>query len=289
MIQAEIGVLGGSGIYDMAELTDVREVRVETPFGAPSDAFIVGTIGGRRVAFLPRHGRGHRISPTEINYRANIYAFKQLGVQWLIASSACGSLREDLSPGTLVVIDQLFDRTRARNRNVTFFEDGIVAHVSLADPFCPTLSGIVFAAGQAVGARIVRGGTYVNMEGPAFSTRAESNVYRSWGMDVIGMTNLFEARLAREAEIHFATVALVTDYDCWHDGHAAVDVAMVIRTVQENAETYRRLVVKAVESLPAAAPQDICSTALAGAIMTNPAAIPAEARERLAAIIGTRI
>lgn len=288
MEQAEIGVLGGSGIYDIAELKDVQEVRVGTPFGAPSDAFIIGTIAGRRVAFLPRHGRGHRISPTEINYRANICAFKQLGVQWLIASSACGSLREELTPGTLVVIDQLFDRTRARNEQVTFFDRGIVAHVSIADPFCPTLSDVVFRAGQAVGARIVRGGTYINMEGPAFSTRAESNVYRSWGMDVIGMTNLFEARLAREAEIHFATVALVTDYDCWHNEHADVDVAMVIRIVHENADTYRRLVVKAVESMPAA-PDDICSNALAGAIMTNPALIAPETKSRLAAIIGHRL
>lgn len=289
MAQAEIGVIGGSGLYRMEELKNIEEVSVNTPFGDPSDSFVVGKLFGRRVAFLPRHGRHHTMSPTKINYRANIYAFKKLGVRWIIASSACGSFKEELSPGTIVVLDQLFDRTRARNANVTFFEDDIVAHVSLADPFCPTLSEIVYKAGKESGAKIVNGGTYINMEGPAFSTRAESLIYKGWGVDVIGMTNLFEARLCREAEIHFSTMALVTDYDCWHDTHAAVDVEMVIKTMQSNAETFRRIVMKAVEAIPAADVEDACSSALKFAIITPPEHIATAAKSRLSAIIGKYI
>ena len=286
MDKAEIGVIGGSGLYQMEQLRDIEEVSLETPFGDPSDAFVIGSLAGRRVAFLPRHGSGHTISPSEINYRANIYAFKMLGVDWIIASSACGSFKEELSPGTIVVIDQLFDRTSARGDRKTFFESGIVAHVQFADPICPNLADVLFRAGQDVGARIVKGGTYLNMEGPAFSTRAESLVHKSWGIDVIGMTNLFEARLAREAEIHFATLALVTDYDCWHDSHEDVDIEMVIRTVAQNAETFRQIVIKAVEMIPQGEVEDMCSTALRYAILTAPEKIPAEIKNRLEAITG---
>jgi 5'-methylthioadenosine phosphorylase len=287
--QAEIGVLGGSGLYQMDQLEGVKEIRIETPFGDPSDAFVLGTLAGRRVAFLPRHGRGHAISPTEINYRANIWAFKKLGVNWLIASSACGSFKEELSPGTIVVIDQLFDRTRARNENISFFNEGIVAHVQFGDPFSQPLRGILYAAGNAVAARIVDGGTYVNMEGPAFSTRAESLFYKNQGFDVIGMTNYFEARLAREAEIHFATLALVTDYDCWYEGHDEVDIDMVIKTVHDNADTFRAIVIKAVEMIPEEVPQDSNSTALAMAIITNRELITDEIKKRLEPIISKYI
>jgi len=286
MVKAEIGVIGGTGLYQMEELEEVEEVRVDTPFGEPSDAFVVGVLEGRRVAFLARHGRGHTISPSEINFRANIYAFKLLGVEWIIASSACGSFREELNPGTIVVIDQFYDRTNSRGDRKTFFEGGIVAHVQFADPICPVLSGILYEAGTAVDARMVRGGTYLNMEGPAFSTRAESNIHRSWGIDVIGMTNLFEAKLAREAEIHLATLALVTDYDCWYEGHDDVDIQMVIRTVNENAETFRRIVVEAVGRIPSEPVEDICSTALATAIFTRPELVAPEAKKRLQAITG---
>jgi len=286
MAEAEIGVIGGTGLYQMEQLADVEEVRLSTPFGDPSDAFIVGTLAGRRVAFLPRHGRGHTMSPSEINYRANIYAMKMLGVEWIIASSACGSFKEELSPGTIVLIDQFYDRTTARGDRKTFFEGGIVTHVQFADPICAFLSDLLYGAAQQVGARVVRGGTYLNMEGPAFSTRAESMIHKAWGIDVIGMTNLFEARLAREAEIHMATLALVTDYDCWHESHDDVDIEMVIRTVNENAEMFRRIVIEAVGRIPAEPVEDICSTALATAIFTRPEHIPVEARKRLEAITG---
>lgn len=285
MAQAEIGVIGGSGLYQMEQLTDVEEIRVATPFGDPSDAFILGTLSGRRVAFLPRHGRGHLISPTEINYRANIWAFKKLGVDWLVASSACGSFREELSPGTIVVIDQLFDRTRARDRDITFFESGIVAHVPFADPFSEPLMDILYNAGRAVNAGIAKGGTYVNIEGPAFSTRAESLFYKAQGFDVIGMTNLFEARLAREAEIHFATLALVTDYDCWYEGHDDVDVEMVVKTMHQNAETFRRIVVEAVAAIPAERPADPRIDVLGGAILIDRSRISDEVKKRLAPIL----
>ncbi len=286
MARAEIGVIGGTGLYQMEQLGEVEEVRLSTPFGDPSDAFVIGTLAGRRVAFLPRHGRGHTISPSEINFRANIYAMKMLGVDWIITSSACGSYKEELSPGTIVLIDQFYDRTMARGDRKTFFEGGIVTHVQFADPICPNLAGILYESAQEVGARVVKGGTYLNMEGPAFSTRAESLVHKAWGIDVIGMTNLFEARLAREAEMHMATLALVTDYDCWYEAHDDVDIEMVIRTVNENAETFRRIVTDAVGRIPREPVEDICSTALATAIFTRPEHIPAEARKRLEAIVG---
>ena len=289
MVKAEIGVIGGSGLYQMEQLTEIEEVSLSTPFGDPSDSFIIGTIEGRRVAFLPRHGRGHTISPSEINFRANIYAFKVLGVQWIVASSACGSFKEELSPGMIVVIDQFYDRTMARGDRKTFFEEGIVAHVQMADPVCPQLADILFEAGKEAGARIVKGGTYLNMEGPAFSTRAESRVHRSWGVDVIGMTNLFEARLAREAEIHLATLALVTDYDCWHETEEDVDIGMVIKTVAENSETFRRIVIKAVGLIPKDPVEDICTTALKYAILTRPDLVPSKTKKRLLPIIGKYI
>lgn len=286
MTQAEIGVIGGSGLYKMEQLHDIEEVYIETPFGPPSDKYIVGNLAGRRVAFLPRHGRNHTLSPTEINYRANIFGFKKLGVNWLLAGSACGSFKAELSPGTIVVIDQLFDRTRARNSNVTFFENGIVAHVAFADPFSQPLIDTLYQAGVDCGANIVKGGTYVNMEGPAFSTRAESLHYKAQGFDVIGMTNYFEARLAREAEMHFGTLALVTDYDCWYEGHDDVDVEMVVRTMQENSEMFRKIVFRTVETLPREVVEDINTTALKYAIMTKPEAISKEVRERLKPLIG---
>jgi 5'-methylthioadenosine phosphorylase len=289
MAKAEIGVIGGSGLYQMEQLKDVEKLHINTPFGAPSDAFVVGTLEGRRVAFLPRHGRGHVISPSEIDFRANIYAFKTLGVQWIIAGSACGSFKEELSPGTIVVVDQFYDRTNARGDRRTFFEGGIVAHVQFADPVCPNLSEILFKAGTEVGARIVKGGTYLNMEGPAFSTRAESLVHKSWGIDVIGMTNLFEAKLAREAEIHFATLALVTDYDCWHETEEDVDIGMVLETVAANTETFRRIVVNAVRKIPKQPVEDICSTALKFAVITQPDLISPDVKKRLEPIIGKYI
>lgn len=286
MAQAEIGVIGGSGLYKMGQLTEVEEIFVETPFGPPSDKFIVGKLHGRKVAFLPRHGRNHSLSPTEINYRANIFGFKKLGVSWLMAGSACGSFKEELAPGTIVIIDQLFDRTRARNENVTFFENGIVAHVPFAEPFSQPLMDVLYESGKAAGANIVKGGTYVNMEGPAFSTRAESLYYKAQGFDVIGMTNYFEARLAREAEMHFATMALVTDYDCWHPDHEAVDVDMVIKTMQANGEMFREIVIRSVEALPTEVPEDANTNALEYAIMTSRDAISREVVQRLRPIIG---
>lgn len=286
MAQAEIGIIGGSGLYQLEQLKDVEEVIIDTPFGAPSDAYIVGTLKGRRVAFLPRHGRGHIVSPTEINYKANIFGFKKLGVNWLIAGSACGSFKEELSPGTIVVLDQLFDRTRARNDQVTFFSDGIVGHVPFGDPFSEVLSDIVYKAGVEAGAKIVKGGTYVNMEGPAFSTRAESLFYKNQGFDVIGMTNYFEARLAREAEIHFATMALVTDYDCWYEGHDDVDVEIVIKVMGANSEMFRKIVVGTVENIPEEVVEDINTQALQYAIMTSREAIKPGIIEKLRPILG---
>jgi 5'-methylthioadenosine phosphorylase len=234
--QAEIGIIGGSGLYSMPGLTKVTEVRLKTPFGKPSDAYVLGTLEGRKVAFLARHGRGHRILPTELNFRANIYGFKQLGVERIVSISAVGSLKEEHKPLEFVIPDQFFDRTR--HRVDTFFGNGIVAHIAFADPICPQLAQAVEGACRKAGVTAKRGGTYVCMEGPQFSTKAESNVYRSWGMDVIGMTNLQEAKLAREAEICYVTVAMVTDYDCWHPHHDSVTVdqiAAVLLKTQENA------------------------------------------------------
>jgi len=279
---AQIGIIGGSGLYDMAELTDREERTVSTPFGEPSGPYVLATLRGRRVAFLARHGAGHRVQPSELNFRANIYGFKSLGVEWILSASAVGSLREDYKPLDLVVPDQFFDRTRGRVS--TFFGDGIVAHVGFAHPFCGPLSEVMLASATQVGATVHRGGTYVCMEGPQFSTIAESNHYRAAGFDIIGMTNLQEAKLAREAEICYTTLALVTDYDCWHPDHEAVTVEMVVATVQQNARTAQQVMAAAVERLPIARTCE-CARALATAIMTRPDAITPAARKRLGLLI----
>lgn len=286
MSQARIGVIGGSGLYQMQALTDVEEVKVTTPFGDPSDAFIIGTLAGQRVAFLPRHGRGHRLLPTEIPFRANIYAMKLLGVERIISASAVGSLREELKPMDIVFPDQFFDRTRQRAS--TFFGGGIAAHVTFADPVCRDLVDTLEEAARAElqGIDLHRGGTYLCMEGPAFSTRAESETYRSWGMSVIGMTNLQEAKLAREAEICYGTMALVTDYDCWHADHDSVTVEMVIAYLNRNAENAQKLIAGAVARLAGAERTCKCGHSLRHAMITAPDKIAPEARERLKAIIG---
>src|SRR5947208_7912387 len=235
MTTAKIGIIGGSGLYQMPELTEIDEIEIQTPFGSPSDKFILGTLEGERVAFLPRHGRGHRFTPTEVPFRANIYAMKLLGVERILSASAVGSLQERYAPLDMVIPEQFFDRTRARARESTFFGDGIVAHITFAHPVCASLGDVLEESCRAAEVNVHRGGTYLCMEGPAFSTKAESHVYRSWGMDIIGMTNLQEAKLAREAEICYATLALVTDYDCWHPGHDAVTVGTVIANLMTNS------------------------------------------------------
>ncbi len=283
MEQAVIGIIGGSGLYGMEDLTDVREARVDTPFGPPSDAIVTGTLHGRRLAFLPRHGRGHRIGPSEINYRANIMALKMLGVRWIMSVSAVGSMREEIVPGHMVVPDQFFDRTVGRPS--TFFGGGIVGHVMLADPVCPALAGRLADACDKTGATVHRGGTYLCMEGPQFSTRAESRIYRQWGVDVIGMTNLPEAKLAREAEIHYATLAMATDYDCWHQTEEDVTIEAVLRVMAENVRKAQAIIRATVEALPEESSCG-CADALATAVITAPEAIPAEARERLRPILG---
>jgi 5'-methylthioadenosine phosphorylase len=266
----------------MPGLTDVREVKQETPFGDPSDPYVLGTLDGRRVAFLARHGRGHRILPTELNFRANIYGFKQLGVERILSVSAVGSLKEEHKPLDFVIPDQFFDRTR--HRADTFFGDGIVAHIAFADPVCPQLSQVVEAACKKAGVTGKRGGTYINMEGPQFSTKAESNVYRSWGMDVIGMTNLQEAKLAREAEICYVTVAMVTDYDCWHPHHDSVTVDQVVAVLVKNAENATKVVRETVAGVPASRSCK-CGSALAHAILTERDKIPAATQQKLKLIL----
>ncbi len=278
-----IGVIGGSGLYAMTDLEDREEVQVETPFGSPSAPYVVGTLRGHRVAFLARHGAGHRLLPSELNFRANIFGFKTLGAEWILSASAVGSLQEKHPPLDIVVPDQFFDRTRGRIG--TFFGRGLAAHVSFAHPICPLLARIALESGRAVGATVHDGGTYVCMEGPQFSTLAESRLYRSWGMDVIGMTNLQEAKLAREAEICYVTLALVTDYDCWHEEHDNVTVEMVIANLVRNAETAQRVIAEAVSRLPVARSCE-CASALASAIITRSEAIPEEVRRELAPIIG---
>ena len=282
MAEATIGIIGGSGLYQMPGLTDVREVRQQTPFGDPSDAYILGKLEGKRVAFLARHGRGHRLMPTEINFRANIYGLKKLGIERILSLSAVGSLKEEHKPLDFVIPDQFFDRTR--HRVDTFFGDGIVAHVAMAEPVCPEISKIAEAA--CANARVTgkRGGTYLCMEGPQFSTRAESETYRSWGMDVIGMTNLQEARLAREAEICYVTVAMVTDYDCWHPTHDSVTVDQVVAVLLKNAENACKVVKEAVKAIPAARSCK-CGSALAHAIITDRDKIPAATRQKLSLIL----
>jgi 5'-methylthioadenosine phosphorylase len=282
-MNAEIGIIGGSGLYDMAELTGRQEVSLTTPFGDPSGHYVLGTLRGRKVAFLARHGVGHRISPSELNFRANIYGMKKLGVQSILSASAVGSLKEELKPLDIVVPDQFIDRTRGRIS--TFFGRGVVVHVAFAHPICGTLAKVVGDAGEKVGATVHRGGTYVCMEGPQFSTLAESRLYRSWGADIIGMTNLQEAKLAREAEICYSTIALVTDYDCWHPDHDAVTVDMVIATLLQNAKTAQELIAEAVQHVPATR-ACACATALKSAIITRPDSIPAAVKKELEPIIG---
>jgi 5'-methylthioadenosine phosphorylase len=274
----QIGIIGGSGLYQMAGLTDVREVTVETPFGRPSDNFVTGVLEGRRVAFLARHSRGHTILPSELNFRANIYAMKQLGVERIISASAVGSLKEEHKPLDIVIPDQFFDRTRGRVS--TFFGEGLVVHISFAHPVCPYLSEKLMQAGRALDVVVKKGGTYLCMEGPAFSTVAESNVYRSWNMDVIGMTNLQEAKLAREAEICYVTMALVTDYDCWHPSHDAVTVDQIIAVLNQNSENAQRLIRETVRQIGFDRPCK-CGSALKSAILTDRSKIPAATREKL--------
>ncbi|MGD0887616.1 MAG: S-methyl-5'-thioadenosine phosphorylase [Acidobacteriaceae bacterium] len=283
MQTAEIGIIGGSGLYAMPGLTGVREHVVETPFGDPSDAFILGELEGRKVAFLARHGRGHRILPSELNFRANIYAMKKLGVERILSVSAVGSLKEEHKPTDFVIPDQFIDRTFARVG--TFFGEGIVAHVAFGDPVCATVCSAIEQACAEVGVVGKRGGTYVCMEGPQFSTRAESNLYRSWGADVIGMTNLQEAKLAREAEICYATVAMVTDYDCWRLGHDDVTVEQVVAVMHQNSDNAAKVVRMAVARMP----KDrgcACASALKYAVMTDRKTIPQVARERLGLLLG---
>ncbi len=282
MPEARIGVIGGSGLYEMEELTDREEINVSTPFGDPSEAFILGTLEGKQVCFLSRHGRGHRYSPSEVPFRANIYGMKSLGVDAILSASAVGSLREDIEPLNVVIPSQFFDRTRGRV--ATFFRDGIVAHVAFADPLCPDLRGVLAAAAESAGCTHHMGGTYVCMEGPQFSTRAESELYRSWGMDIIGMTNLTEAKLAREAGICYATLAMVTDYDCWHPEHDSVTAEMIIANLTQNVRDAQNIVRGAVASFSDERGCG-CRTALRNAVLTSPDAIPAEARERLALLL----
>src|SRR5450432_806094 len=283
LAQAEIGIIGGSGLYSMPGLSDAQEVRLETPFGGPSDAYVLGKLEGRKVAFLARHGRGHRILPSELNFRANIYGFKQLGVERILSVSAVGSLKEEHKPLEFVIPDQFVDRTR--HRIDTFFGEGVVAHIAFADPICPQLSESMVAACKKAGVVGKRGGTYICMEGPQFSTKAESNLYRSWGMDVIGMTNLQEAKLAREAEICYVTVAMVTDYDCWHPHHDSVTVDQIVAVLVKNAENAAKVIRQSVANMPKQRSCK-CGSALAHAILTDPKKIPAATKNKLKLIVG---
>jgi 5'-methylthioadenosine phosphorylase len=286
MEQIKIGIIGGSGLYQMPELKNVREQEVNTPFGKPSDAFIIGELDGVEVAFLARHGRGHRILPTELPFRANIYAMKLLGVEYILSVSAVGSLQEKYKPTDMVIPDQFFDRTRARAEESTFFGQGIVGHITFAHPVCDELGDILEESCKTVGVEVHRGGTYLCMEGPAFSTKAESNVYRQWGMDVIGMTNLQEAKLAREAEIAYATLALVTDYDCWHEGHDEVSVEMVIEYLHKNVRNAQLIMKDAVQRLAAKTTPNQFEGATKNAIFTAPEFWNSETAKKLDAIIG---
>ncbi len=283
MIQAEIGVIGGSGLYSMSELEDKEEVQIETPFGSPSELYVVGILGGKRVAFLARHGKNHRILPSELNFRANIYGFKKLGVTRILSASAVGSLKSEHKPMDFVLPDQFVDRTRLRVS--TFFGEGVVAHISFADPICSQLADQVETAAGNIDLPIKRGGTYVCMEGPAFSTRGESQLYRSWGMDLIGMTNLQEARLAREAEICYVTIAMVTDYDCWHQEEAPVTVETLIGYLNQNSENAQHLVQEIVQIVPGKV-DCACHHALKDAILTPVDHIPEETKVKLELIIG---
>ena len=286
MPQAKIAVIGGSGLYDIEGFTDREELDINTPFGKPSDTIVVGKLEGVGVAFLPRHGRGHRILPTEVPSRANIYALKSLGVERIIGINSVGSLKEKYQPGSLLIPDQLIDRTRSRIS--TFFGEGIVAHIPFGEPFCPVLSQVVYRAAQAVGTTVHQGGTCVVMEGPAFSTKAESFLYRSWGADVIGMTALPEAKLAREAEICYAIIACVTDYDCWHERHEAVTAEIILRVQRENIDTAKRIITLAVGRIPEER-DCFCAAALSTAIVTASDLMPAEQKKKLDLLIGRYI
>jgi 5'-methylthioadenosine phosphorylase len=283
MEKAQIGIIGGSGLYDMPGVTDREEVTLATPFGDPSGPYVLGTLRGRRVAFLARHGTGHRVLPTEINFRANVFGMKLLGVEHVLSASAVGSLKEEYKPLDIVIPDQFFDRTKGRPS--TFFGRGLAAHVAFAHPFCRILSGLAHESARSAGATVHKGGTYVCMEGPQFSTLAESKLYRSWGMDVIGMTNLQEAKLAREAEICYATIALVTDYDCWHPDHDSVTVEMVIANLTQNAKMAQEIIAEAVGMLPYARTCE-CASALKYALVTRPDAIPDHVKKELAPLVG---
>jgi 5'-methylthioadenosine phosphorylase len=287
MAEAKIGVIGGSGLYQMEGMTDVEEVQVSTPFGAPSDAITVGRVEGVSIAFLPRHGRGHRLTPTEVPSQANIYALKSLGVEWVISVSAVGSMREDVAPLDLLIPDQLFDRTKSRVNS--FFEGGLVVHCSFADPFCPTLADILWQSAQELGdVTVHRGGTYLCIEGPLFSTKAESRIYRQWGVDVIGMTALPEAKLAREAELCYATIACATDYDVWHDTAESVSVEMVIGNLMKNVANAQRIIRAVAKRIPTDRTQNVCECphALENAILTDRSRIPADAREKYHLLAG---
>lgn len=283
---ARFGVIGGSGLYNMAALTDVREIDLDTPFGKPSDVFIAGKIAGTPVVFLARHGRSHHLLPTEVPYRANIYAMKSLGVEYIISASAVGSLQEDARPLDMVIPDQFIDRTK--DRIATFFGSGIVAHITFADPVCNVLADVLASAAESIDlgeGKVHRSGTYVCMEGPAFSTKAESHLYRSWNAKVIGMTNLTEAKLAREAEIAYATLALVTDYDCWHEEHDSVTVSMVLDNLKRNAINAQKIIQTAIEQLAANPPVSSAHTALRNAILTDLSKVPQPTLDKLGVII----
>jgi 5'-methylthioadenosine phosphorylase len=279
----QIGIIGGSGLYDMADVTAREEVTLSTPFGDPSGPYLLGTLRGKRVAFLARHGAGHRLLPSELNFRANIFGMKLLGVEYILSASAVGSLKEEYKPLDIVIPDQFIDRTRGRIS--TFFGRGLAAHVGFAHPFCTILSRLVSDSGRESGAAVHTGGTYVCMEGPQFSTLAESKLYRSWGADIIGMTNLQEAKLAREAEICYSTIALVTDYDCWHPDHDSVTVEMVIANLMQNAKTAQHIIANAVAGLPYQRTCE-CASALKYALITRPDAIPPQVRQDLAPLVG---
>jgi len=284
MGQMTIGVIGGSGLYEIEGLSEIEEVRLETPFGDPSDLYITGMLEDVKMVFLPRHGRGHRLLPSEVPYRANIYGMKMLGVQRIISVSAVGSMKEEIVPGHIVIPDQFFDRTQGK-RASTFFGQGVAGHVQFADPVCPDLSNVLCEAGRQAGATVHQGGTYVCIEGPNFSTRAESMIYRGWGVDIIGMTNIPEARLAREAEICYGTVALATDYDCWHDGHDDVSVDAIMEIIKQNVAMARDIIKRAACSL-SAAPGCECGESLKYAIMTDRSLIPEQTRKDLKPILG---
>jgi 5'-methylthioadenosine phosphorylase len=282
-LTARIGIIGGSGLYSMPGFEAHEEMEIPTPFGAPSEKFVVGTLAGKCVAFLSRHGRGHRVSPSELNFRANIWAMKSLGVERILSLSAVGSLKQEHRPLDFVIPDQFFDRTRGRVSS--FFGEGLVAHISFADPVCPQLVEVAHQSCKTVNVSVKKGGTYLCMEGPAFSTKAESNVYRSWGMDVIGMTNLQEAKLAREAEICYVTIAMVTDYDCWHPDHDAVTVNDIIANLMKNADNATKVVATAVAAMPETR-ECKCGSALAHALITDGKAVPEATRKKLDLLVG---